>query len=249
MIRDKSKIYGEPNNPNTVLATGTMTPNRLVVGAGNKGVKTFEPPEGFSLINSNSGIVEAFPLAPNKLIGTDANGNLVLKDIITKWRWDSSVLTPADCTADVSGLIVGDKFGSQGLFGADIAANTTNYAGGNLDFSGKLIQITKAGSYNYQFMAAYHKGTSVNTADTFSPTAGLDGDFNPVCPIRLVVPGGNEIVLPTFERVTAGPSNYAGTGTVTLPVGQYFVRLKIGSGTATATYLSVPIIAQLSLWL
>lgn len=80
MIRDKDKIYGEPNDPNTVLAGGTLDLNNLIVGAGNKGVKKLES-TGKVLIWVKDGIVQQLPVvSANKVLGTDENGNLVWLD-------------------------------------------------------------------------------------------------------------------------------------------------------------------------
>lgn len=81
MIRDKNKIYGEANNPNTVLADGTLLEDNLVVGAGNKGIKTLLS-EGKAIIWVKDGIVKQLPFtAANKVLGTDENGNLVWMSI------------------------------------------------------------------------------------------------------------------------------------------------------------------------
>lgn len=80
MIRDKNKIYGEANNPNTVLASGTLTDGYLLVGAGNKGVKTLWS-SGKVIIWVRNGEIQQLPFtAANKVLGTDADGNLVWKD-------------------------------------------------------------------------------------------------------------------------------------------------------------------------
>lgn len=77
MIRDKNKIYGEPNDPNTVLASGTLKENSLVVGAGNKGVKSLEN-TGKALVWVKDGKVQLLPIhLANSVLGTDENGNLV----------------------------------------------------------------------------------------------------------------------------------------------------------------------------
>lgn len=82
MIRDKHKIYGEPNDPNTVIATGILETDKLVVGAGNKGVKTIDNNGIKSVVTIDStNKVKFLPInSPNKVIGTDNLGNLVLKD-------------------------------------------------------------------------------------------------------------------------------------------------------------------------
>lgn len=80
MIRDKNKIYGEPNDPNTVMATGTLTANSLIVGAGNKGVKSLLSSDK-TIIWIKDGIVQQLPInVANKILGTDENGDLVWLD-------------------------------------------------------------------------------------------------------------------------------------------------------------------------
>lgn len=84
MIRSKLKIFGEANDPNTVLATGTLTNDQLVVGAGNKGIKSFIPGARKLLYTNASGELKAFDYStPNKLIGTNSTGDLILKDLPT----------------------------------------------------------------------------------------------------------------------------------------------------------------------
>lgn len=81
MIRTKHKIYGEKNDPNTVIAGGTLTDSALIVGAGNKGIKTLLS-TGRNLIYVKDGIVKQLPFtAANKVLGTDENGNLVWLDL------------------------------------------------------------------------------------------------------------------------------------------------------------------------
>lgn len=80
MIRDKDKIYGEANDPNTVIASGTLVADNLIVGAGNKGVKTLLS-TGKNIVWIRNGIVQQLPFtAANKVLGTDADGNLVWLD-------------------------------------------------------------------------------------------------------------------------------------------------------------------------
>lgn len=84
MIRDNEKIYGELNDPNTVLATGTLTNGKPIVGAGNKGVKVYDPGSKKILYLDASGLLNGFNYnVANKIVGTDASGNLVLKDMPT----------------------------------------------------------------------------------------------------------------------------------------------------------------------
>lgn len=81
MIRDENNIYGERNDPNTVLASGTLTQDSLIVGDGNKGVKSYTS-TGKQLIYLRNGTITELPFAvANKVLGTDESGNLVWKDL------------------------------------------------------------------------------------------------------------------------------------------------------------------------
>lgn len=81
MIRDASTIYGEVNDPNTVLASGILSQDSLIVGAGNKGVKTYNS-VGKQLLYLRNGEIQELSFAvANKVLGTDESGNLVWKDL------------------------------------------------------------------------------------------------------------------------------------------------------------------------
>ena len=81
MIRTVNKVYGEPNDPNTVLASTDLGVNKLIVGSGNKGIKAFTPGPNQLLITDGIGNVTALPLnAGNKAIGTNEFGDIVLID-------------------------------------------------------------------------------------------------------------------------------------------------------------------------
>lgn len=81
MIRDKDRIYAEVNDPNTVLANGLLTNGQLVVGTGNKGVQTYTGSNKSLLYQDSSGNVNSLSYnQANKLVGTDADGNLTLVD-------------------------------------------------------------------------------------------------------------------------------------------------------------------------
>lgn len=82
MIRDKNKIYAEPNDPDTVLASNNLPSDVFVVGAGNKGIGSYSIPPNRILITNGSGEITYldFNGQANKAIGTDASGNIVLID-------------------------------------------------------------------------------------------------------------------------------------------------------------------------
>lgn len=78
MIRDKNKIYGEVNDPNTVIATGTLQGNKLLLGSGNKGVKTYTPninAKSLPYLNADGTINKlSLNVGAHRVLGTDANG-------------------------------------------------------------------------------------------------------------------------------------------------------------------------------
>lgn len=95
MIRDANKIYGEKNDPNTVTADGTLSNGALMLGAGNKKLKEFAMLGKGLLYTDGSKVLKSFPYGtPNKRIGTDANGNLALLDMVgsvQRYRWGANV--------------------------------------------------------------------------------------------------------------------------------------------------------------
>ena len=81
MIRTANKIYGEINDLNTVLANSDLGTGKLIVGNGNKGIKTFTPGPNQLLIVNENGEVDTLPLnLGNKAIGTNEVGDIVLID-------------------------------------------------------------------------------------------------------------------------------------------------------------------------
>ena len=81
MIRSADKIFGEMNDPNTVIATGQLEEGKLIVGAGNKGIKTVDlGAQKLLYVNENNKISGLSYNVRNKIIGTDYNGNLIFRD-------------------------------------------------------------------------------------------------------------------------------------------------------------------------
>lgn len=82
MIRTKTKIYAETNDPDTVLAGLTPANNKWITGAGNKLISSYDPGPNRILITDGAGGITAlnFNGQSNKLIATDASGNIVLID-------------------------------------------------------------------------------------------------------------------------------------------------------------------------
>lgn len=84
MIRNGNKIFGEANDPNTVLANGELANNKYVVGAGNKGVKQYDAGNKKLMITDVYGNVSSISYnVPNKCVGTDMNGNIVMREAPT----------------------------------------------------------------------------------------------------------------------------------------------------------------------
>lgn len=85
MIRDKTKIYGEVNDPNNVIATGTLMNGAPVIGAGNKGIKTLNITAGPVLLYQDSnGNLKQLPLSANRLIRVKSDLTLELVNIPTE---------------------------------------------------------------------------------------------------------------------------------------------------------------------
>lgn len=79
MIRDKDRIYAEVNDPNTVLASGSLVNGQVIIGTGNKGVQTYVGSNKSLLYQDTAGNLNSLPYnQASKLIGTDVNGNLTL---------------------------------------------------------------------------------------------------------------------------------------------------------------------------
>ena len=76
------------NNPNTVLATGSLEDATFIVGTGNKGVKSFNPGARQLFITDAEGKAAGFSYGtPNKTVATDAQGNLILVDTVEPWNF------------------------------------------------------------------------------------------------------------------------------------------------------------------
>lgn len=83
MIRTKNKVFGEMNASNTCKTNNIMSTNRLIVTDINSEISVLEPIDANGNITSGvyytdaNGKAAFFPTdGPNKLLGTDANGNL-----------------------------------------------------------------------------------------------------------------------------------------------------------------------------
>lgn len=80
MIRNQTKIFGEPNHPDTVLATELLESDSLVVGAGNKGVKPLLHGSKEIVYIDQTGKVKTLSYnSPNMYLCTDSGGDLVFR--------------------------------------------------------------------------------------------------------------------------------------------------------------------------
>lgn len=84
MIRTKDKVFGEANDPNTVLAPNTLNQDVLVVGNNNKAVRfagNYNIMPGKVFITKDGDLTSIdYSNKPNKVIGTDETGKIVLID-------------------------------------------------------------------------------------------------------------------------------------------------------------------------
>ena len=81
MVRSKSKIYGEVNNPDTILADAVIDTDKFIVGSGNKGIELgILSPNQLLVINSDGTVTGLALGVANKAIATDGAGNVILID-------------------------------------------------------------------------------------------------------------------------------------------------------------------------
>lgn len=117
MIRDKNQIYGEANDPNTVLSEAELSVNKLVVGAGNKGIKEFNPGANRIIITDSYGNASSLGYKiPNKAVGTDEDGNIVMRDLPYQYTFfkfgDNNKIVKIDATsAGITSTILEDTQG------------------------------------------------------------------------------------------------------------------------------------------
>lgn len=126
IIRDSKKIYAETNDPNAVIATGILTDGQLIVGAGNKGIKTISLPSKSILYTDANGILKTLSYnSPNKYIGTDEDGSLVLKD--NSEIINELVVTDGYyCTRSISTGLIIDTIKKWSSIGDGISVSGTN---------------------------------------------------------------------------------------------------------------------------
>ena len=162
MIRDANKIYGERNDPNTVTADGTLADGNLMVGAGNKKIKPLTVSGKSLLYTDGSKVLKSFPYGtPNKQIGTDANGNLALLDIvkpIQRFNWAKAGI------AHVS---------LEGAAAKHLQTTVTTYS----DTGGTVVAMTKNGGGElslYQMTIEFTEPLDVDTLGIAGKTGHLN---------------------------------------------------------------------------
>lgn len=84
MIKLGEKIYGERNDPDTVLASEELT-NKWLVGAGNKGIKSLKLPPNSILISNGDGTIDFldFTNKPDTVVAINYKGQLEMISIYT----------------------------------------------------------------------------------------------------------------------------------------------------------------------
>lgn len=82
MIRTKDKILAELNDLNTILSPNRLVVDDVIIGDGNKAINFFHHQIGkVLLISRKDGTLATLDISqPNKVIGTDENGEIVLYD-------------------------------------------------------------------------------------------------------------------------------------------------------------------------
>lgn len=214
MIRDNNKIFGEKNDPNTVVATETLKSGYPIVGAGNKGVKTIDLGTKKILYTGADSQLKGFNYnTANKVIGTDSSGNLVLKDMPT----GKNVIDILVSAASSSGGYVTTNVYNQpytSVSSAEAARNMLNGAG---DIS--IVKLVKsADSTTYPTITLTLKTPLVLTTTknvkvilTIEPDALYSGGTCPspwiYGPIKL---GSVQLV----QQSLGGAINYPGQNTV-----------------------------------
>lgn len=221
MIRDNNRIYGEMNDPNTVLASGTLTANRYVVGAGNKGVKTVSPGAKRIMTTDSSGNVASFAFGtPNKAVGTDANGNLVLLDIAQESQF-FSFGTPDN-------PITGAALSGGGAAGA-----SASYS--QLGDGGALVSVTRPSDTfaSIEVTMTFQKSLSFTTAKSCRICAQAMAAFQSMKDIIFITTSGTEVkVQEGSAGSTASGSGVCCNKTFTIPAGTYN-KVKIGANMLT----------------
>lgn len=150
MIRDKYKVYGELNDPDTVLASGELPANSFVVGAGNKGVKALIPGANKILTTDSYGnpITVSYAGA-DKVLGTDENGNLMMLDA-------NPVYTVINPTVKKIDVLLVNGYKSATVITDDVSADGSikirlNASGADSSQAGRLIvklTLNNSGIYN-----------------------------------------------------------------------------------------------------
>lgn len=205
MIRDKYKVYGELNDPDTVLSSGELPTNSFVVGAGNKGVKALIPGANKILTTDSYGnpITISYNEA-NKFLGTDENGNLAMVD---------PPVTPASVFNGFSSLksrIVDDGMGTK----YRIAAHTVQHDSNHIAYA--MIELPSV-ELNQKFTIMFDTPLVLRTATKCYVAAEM-------CDAGIKCIFNNAPIYLCYETSAGATTlvaldNYLFSGYVTLPAG------------------------------
>ena len=197
MIRDDERIYAEVNDPNTVLASGTLEAGVPVIGDGNKGVKTLPWPTSKSLLylDSNKTLKELPYNTAGAFVGTDQDGNLCMlhadgtladpeKSVSRTYAWFtlSIVGKPAEWvdndgfTRDTGGayFICGNEYSST--HSPDDIPYCTQGIDNNWTFDHMYLDLPKNAVYLINLNQVFKFGKKVGTSSTTEDMT--DADWN-----------------------------------------------------------------------
>lgn len=202
MIRDKTKIYGEPNLPYVVTVEPDLIANKYVVTAGSRKLKPYNPGGKRIMTTDINGNVSSFNHnQPNKLVGVDQNGQLTLFPKIPTEIPTGRVLVVDKSGADnldgplrcISVTLEAPYYyeieisGAGGGGGGGIGRNTTNIG---------LISGTDGGD------GGYYKGIFLLPTPTIAD----------ICPGNAGGRGGGLIYVKTLSGINISGVNYGGEG-------------------------------------
>lgn len=150
-------MFGEKNDPNTVVATGILETGKPVVGAGNKGIKTIDLGTKRILYTGSDSQLKGFNYGTaNKVIGTDSSGNLVLKDMPTG---KTEIILTISSVSSNAGISMGTPTNIDGMYCSNFSVSS---------YSSPTITITLGNS----LILSASKSVRISLAAIIGSTAG-----------------------------------------------------------------------------
>lgn len=261
MIRGKDKIYGEMNDPNTVIRSDVISLGALaIIGNGNKGATGFDTTAGLMfgvLMSKSDGTVE-FPQYPvsdrpwSYVIGTDAAGKLTYLPKLTQpYVHYLSTVSSASAVKfnPVAGLSSKDPIKGDLTIGMSIAASSNSYSSSYLytDVSMHFPPWYK-GTYKLRVQGTVIYGVARNISNqVFQPSSGSE------CPLYFISNqqgAPTPLRLPTFTRLASAGSDvtiYTIDSIVDVDARwQWTPRVTVSGGTTNCLNSFVPIVVSIS---